>query len=120
MLRRVSSAICVLAMTGAAVAQNASAAPVKAVRLSLCEQLLKSETERMRWEAAQTWNRPVVPNPNTEPPHRAIHIDQLPPAVPKIRREWLQPSSEAFTPGSAGLDQLLNEQGSEYVQKRTR
>jgi|SRR6185437_8234799 len=77
---------------GVALAQ--SAAPAKS---SVREGLLHASNERMRWEAAQTWNSPAVP-PGIEPVHGPIHVEQPPIAPPRIRREWLRPSAKAAQP----------------------
>lgn len=63
-------------------------------RSSVRERVFNSASERLRWEAAQTWTAPELPERNIEPAPHAIHIDQLPLTIPKLRREWLHPSQE--------------------------
>ncbi|HWC20142.1 MAG TPA: hypothetical protein VG498_24220 [Terriglobales bacterium] len=95
---RWSCVILVLLVIGAAASQNAPAAPVKAARSSVREHLVHSANQRLLWEAMQTWGTPAILNTNSELQHPAIHMDQPPLTTPKIRREWLQPSSEPSGP----------------------
>jgi hypothetical protein len=85
-----------LVAAGTAVAQHAPAASQKAQRRSCVrEEIFNSASERLRWEAAQTWTSPEIPERNVEPAAHAIHMDQPPLTAPKLRRDWLRPSQEA-------------------------
>ena len=121
MQTRVSCVLCFLLLAGASVAQNASQAPAKAGRSAVREQLINSASQRLQWEAAQTWSKPSLPHANIEPEHRPIHIDQPAPAAPKLRREWLQASSEAVTPEELeNREQLSDERSSQFAARRQR
>jgi hypothetical protein len=92
---RVGVLMLCLGVAGTAVAQNSSARSGKSGRPSCVnERLANSASERLRWEAAQTWISPAFPKGEDASEH-SIHIDQPPLTLPKLRREWLQPSQEA-------------------------
>jgi hypothetical protein len=103
-LRRLSIGLCLLITASAALAQSRRVIPTQAARQNdIRERVCTADAERMRWEAAQMWDMPVIPNQNTEHDHHAVHVEQVnQPAVPKLRREWLTPSSESATPEMAG------------------
>lgn len=94
--------ICVLGLAGATVAQNTSNT-LNQQRMSVVETLSNSEQERLRWEAAETWSRPAAPHEQLQPSQHSLHIEnerQPTLTLPKLRREWLQPSMEAASPQS--------------------
>jgi hypothetical protein len=96
-LRGLSIGLCLLITSSAALAQTRRAIPSQAAQQNnIRERVCTADAERMRWEAAQMWSMPAIPNQSSEPEHHAIHIEQVnPPAVPKLRREWLTASSES-------------------------
>ena len=98
MSKRVSAlGFCLLLAAGSAHAQNSLLATANRQPTTLSERLRNSECERMRWEADQTHLRAAIPNRDQQPDLRPIHIDstaQPPLTLPKLRREWLQPSRE--------------------------
>jgi hypothetical protein len=104
-LRRLSIGLCLL-ITSAALAQSRRVIPTQAARQNdIRERICTADAERVRWEAAQLWDMPMIPNQNSEPDHHAVHIEQVnQPAVPKLRREWLTAWSwsESVTPEMAG------------------
>jgi hypothetical protein len=119
MLTRVSCIVSCLLISGSAIAQNAPAAPVKGPRPAVREHLVDSAIQRLQWEAAQTWDRPAIPTTDAEPRHHAIHIDQPRPARPRVRREWLQPSSEPVTSDAmTDVDEALNSHHLGYAHHR--
>ena len=103
---------------GMAVAQNGPSVQHIQQRTSLQECLNTSEHERLQWEAAATWSSPAHPHTNAEANYRPIHIEaanQPPLPLPKLRREWLQPSSETAIPASTASDiQAQEERGIEH------
>lgn len=70
------------------------------------ERVFNSASERLRWEAAQTWTAPQVPEWDVEPAQHSIHMDQPPLAIPRLRREWLHPAQEAFVESNSDLSDL--------------
>lgn len=96
-------AISVVAFAGAAAAQNTSNA-FNQQRPSAAETVRSnSERERLQWEAAETWSRPAAPHEQVQSTSHSIHIEseyQPMLTLPKLRREWLQPSMEAAPPQS--------------------
>ncbi len=118
MRTRVSCTLLFLLLAVAGYAQ--SAAPAKRPKSSLHEQLLYSSNERMQWEAAQTWNSPGIPTAESEPAHPAIHMEQPPLTPPRIRREWLQPSTDVGTAGANtdAVDILTLDRSAAYLPKR--
>lgn len=93
MRMRVSCVVCCFLISGIAFAQSSASHKESSVQ----ERLIYSSDERLQWEAAQMWNSPAIPTA-TEPAHHSIHLEQPPLTPPRIRREWLRPSSEAATP----------------------
>lgn len=117
-MRRVACwlAVCVLGGIGTATSQNGPVSDRN--RQSKCahEPFSNSEQERLQWEAAQTWSRPAIPNVDQRNIH-PIHIDlnnQPSLTLPKLRREWLEPSAEAAAPESTADLQRQDERGMEY------
>jgi hypothetical protein len=110
-LRTLWMASCLLSASAAAVAQSGRFIPnVAAQPNSIRERLSITDGERMRWEAAQTWSTPVIPNQNSEAEHRPVLIEQASQSVltvPKLRREWLTPALDSYTSNLAG-DTALN------------
>lgn len=95
-------AISVVAFAGAAAAQNPTNA-LKQQRTSAAETVSNSQRERLQWEAAETWSRPAAPHEQVQSTSHSIHIEseyQPRLTLPKLRREWLQPSMEAAPPQS--------------------
>jgi hypothetical protein len=110
-LRTLWMALFLLTASAAAVAQSGRPIPnVAAQSNSIRERLSNTDGERMRWEAAQTWSTPVIPNQNSEADHRPFLIEQASQSaltVPKLRREWLTPALDGDTsnvPGEAALN----------------
>jgi hypothetical protein len=103
-LRRLSIGLCLLITSSAALAQSRRVISPQAARQNdIRERICIADAERMRWEAAQMWGTPVIPNQNSEPNHHVVRVEQVnQPVVPKLRREWLTPSSESATPEMAG------------------
>jgi hypothetical protein len=94
-LSRLSISLCLLIISSAALAQSRRAIPTQAQQNDVRERICTADDERIRWEAAQMWGMPAIPNQSSEPDHHAVHIEQVnQPAVPKLRREWLTASSE--------------------------
>ena len=92
---------CLFLVAGAAIAQNPLLATANRQPTSMSERLRSSECERMRWEAEETQLVSAVPNRNQQPNLHAIHIEPLAQpslTLPKLRREWLQPSNEVSAP----------------------
>lgn len=85
-------------MSVTARAQHASLAAARQVRRSVvAERIKNAENDRMRWEAAQTWLAPSVPQPSETNEARLVHIGQNGQPLlrlPRLRREWLTGSSE--------------------------
>lgn len=110
----VSCTFVLLLFTTAALAQSAT--PAKSTHRSVREHLLYSANERIQWEAAQTWNAPVVPNAESEP--RPIHVEQPALTLPRIRREWLRPSEESASDVNTDAADILTGDGSAYVSRK--
>jgi hypothetical protein len=93
---RIGSAIFVLAF-GATIlaAQNASTIPAQRNKSEhVRESVLKSNRDRMTWEASQLSSIPIMQSADPAE-HQAIHIDQPhqpSPALPTVRRELLTPT----------------------------
>ena len=104
-VRSLCTAFCLL-ITSAALAQSGSSGANLAAQPSpIRERLSNADCERMRWEAAQTWSLPMVPNQNSESDNRPLHIEQVNQSlltVPKLRREWLRPALDSESPKIAG------------------
>jgi hypothetical protein len=113
---RVSCTFVLLLFATAALAQSAT--PVKSPQRSVRERLLYSSNERIQWEAAQTWNAPVIANAESEPEHRPIHLEQPALAPPRIRREWLRPSAETASDINTNVEDVLNGDGSAYLSRK--
>jgi hypothetical protein len=96
-LRGLWIGLCLLITSSAALAQSRGATPTQAAQPNdIRERVCTGDAERMRWEAAQMWGMPAIPNQSSEADHHAVHIEQVnQPAVPKLRREWLTASSES-------------------------
>jgi hypothetical protein len=115
-------AVCVLGGIGTATSQNRAVSDRN--RQSSCahEPLSNSDQERLQWEAAETWSQPAIPNldqPNIHPIH--IDLDKQPSlTLPKLRREWLEPSAEAAAPESTADLQRLDERAMEYFARQTK
>jgi hypothetical protein len=116
MRTRVSCTFVLLLFATVALAQ--SAAPVKSTHRSVREHLLYSSNERIQWEAAQTWNAPVIPNAESEPEHRPIHVEQPALTPPRIRREWLRPSEESASDVSTNAAAILAGDASAYLSRK--
>lgn len=86
----------------AAVAQSESHSGKSSESRSIEEGLCNTDHQRMQWEASQTYFYPAMPNRDQPPKVKPIYIESKAPAnLPKLRREWLQPSSEVFAGESA-------------------
>src|SRR5438270_7847449 len=82
---------------GIAEAQN----PHASASVAVTERLATSERDRAQWEAGQMWSASVMPF-REEVREHSIHIDVAQPlTLPKLRREWLLPSSEAASEKTA-------------------
>ena len=94
-----AAVVCLLGCAGIATAQNfqpAARATSIETNAAIAERLAISERDRVQWEAGQTWLAPATPLREQVRPH-TIHIDLAQPlTLPKLRREWLQPSAEAW------------------------
>lgn len=89
-------------VAGAAVAQSASHSGKSGESRSIEECWRGTDRQRMQWEASQTYFYPAMPNRDQLPKMKPIYIESQAPAnLPKLRREWLQPSSEIFAGDSA-------------------
>ena len=104
-VRSLCTAFCLL-ITSAALAQSGSSgANLAAQPNPIRERLNNADCERMRWEAAQMWSLPMIPNENSESDNRPVHIEQVNQSllsVPKLRREWLRPALDTESPKVAG------------------
>jgi hypothetical protein len=96
-LSRLATGLCLLIISSVGLAQSRRAIPAPAAQQNdIRERIRTADAERMRWEAAQMWSLPAIPNQSSEPDPHAVRIEQVnPPAVPKLRREWLTASSES-------------------------
>lgn len=105
-----------LAIAGAAAAQNSSPA-TRNERLQ--EHLRNAERNRMQWEARHTCFGPAIPSRNNDPEARPIHVDNQPAlTLPKLRREWLQPSGELAAPDTDEVTPPIDDHASGFLQKR--
>lgn len=87
----------VMMTAAAAVAQSESHSGKSVESRSIDEGLRNTDRQRMKWEASQTYFYPAMPNRDQPPKVKPIYIESQAPAnLPKLRREWLQPSSESF------------------------
>src|SRR5579872_2345405 len=103
MRKRAALLFCSVAWVGLGLAQNAPAATQHHTTdrdAVLNEGVLRSERERIQWEAAQTSSIPTIPNAKDAEGQHAIHIEIRQPALnpPKLRREWLHASADAIAP----------------------
>lgn len=85
-----------------ATAQNAVlAVPARTAKSAhVRERVLNSNRERMCWEATQSSSMAEMQHRADPAEHHSIHIDSSKqPALdsPKIRREWLTPSTEPLS-----------------------
>src|SRR3954468_21285435 len=82
---------CSLNYAGIATAQNAHALAGVAVN----ERVAAADRDRLQWEAAQMWGAPSIPFQEAVRAH-PVEIDTaVPLTFPRLRREWLQRSSDA-------------------------
>lgn len=87
----------VMMTAAAAVAQSESHSGNRDESRSIEEDLRSTDRQRMQWEASQTYFYPAMPNRDQPPKVKPIYIESQAPAnLPKLRHEWLQPSSEVF------------------------
>ena len=109
-VRSLCTAFCLL-ITSAALAQSGSSgANLAAQPNPIRERLNNADCERMRWEAAQMWSLPMIPNENSESDNRPVHIEQVNQSllsVPKLRREWLRPALDSESPKIASDTGLI-------------
>ena len=90
-----------LVLSGAvASAQTTPSTPLSDAntRTSVTAGVHNYECDRMRWEAQQTWSAPSVLGREDPGDQHVIHIEtgnQPELVLPRLRREWLQASSEA-------------------------
>ena len=92
----------VMMTAAAAVAQSESHSGKSGESRSIAEGLRNTDRQRMQWEASQMYFYPAMPNYDQPPKVKPIYVESRAPAnLPKLRREWLQPSSEIFAGDSA-------------------
>ena len=96
-LSRLPIGLCLLIASSAALAQSRTAIPTQAAQQNnIRERICTVDGERVRWEAAQMWGLPAIPNQSSGADNHAVHIEQAnQPLVPRLRREWLTASSES-------------------------
>ena len=83
--------LCSLAFAGTATAQNAQSSAAIAVN----ERVAAADRDRLQWEAAQMWGAPAIPFREAVRTHTVQINTAMPLTVPRLRREWLQRSSDA-------------------------
>jgi hypothetical protein len=109
---------CLFLVAAVASAQNPLLATANRRPTSMSERLRSSECERMRWEAEETQLVSAVPNRNQQPDLHAIHIESLAQpslTLPKLRREWLQPSNEVSTQSAFEIPRSGETQATDYL-----